>query len=87
MCIARVLMQQWGFRLTFFTVVFCFSHAALADVPVVSAASDLQFALKEVAQSFRRDSGRDLKISFLRAGDCFNHRQYSLRSATNPARI
>lgn len=68
MCIARVLIQRWGFQLTFLTAVFCFSHAALADVPVVAAASDLQFALKEVAQSFRRDSGRDLKISFGSSG-------------------
>ncbi|MGV8892543.1 MAG: molybdate ABC transporter substrate-binding protein [Burkholderiaceae bacterium] len=68
MCIARVLMRKWGFRLTFLTVVFCFSHAALADVPVVAAASDLQFALKEIAQSFRQDSGRDLKISFGSSG-------------------
>ncbi len=64
---ARVLIRRFGFWSAVLAVALG-SRAALADVPAVAAASDLKFALEEVAQLFRRDSGRDVKISFGSSG-------------------
>ncbi len=40
----------------------------VADVPRVAAAADLTYALTEVADAFRRDTGRDVKLSFGSSG-------------------
>jgi molybdate transport system substrate-binding protein len=42
---------------------------AQADVPVVAAASDLQFALGEIAAAFRSETGQDLRLSFGSTGN------------------
>lgn len=47
--------------------------AAVAPVvaaaePVVAAAADLKFALEEVAQSFRKDTGQSVKLAFGSSG-------------------
>ena len=34
------------------------------QAPVVAVAADLQFTLAEIAQSFRRETGQDLRFSF-----------------------
>jgi molybdate transport system substrate-binding protein len=47
--------------------------AAAVAVPVVAAASDLKFALEEVAQRFRADTGHELKLVFGSSGNL--HRQ------------
>ncbi|MDP3844426.1 MAG: molybdate ABC transporter substrate-binding protein [Oxalobacteraceae bacterium] len=67
MFVARTVIGRSGFRLAFLALMLG-SHAAAADVPVVAAASDLKFALEEVASSFRKQSGRDLKITFGSSG-------------------
>jgi molybdate transport system substrate-binding protein len=43
--------------------------AVSAATPAVAAASDLQYALSEIAESFRRDSGQELKLSFGSSGN------------------
>jgi molybdate transport system substrate-binding protein len=47
--------------------------AALAarPAPVVAAASDLNFALAEIAAQYRRESGRELKLVFGSSGNFF----------------
>lgn len=45
------------------------SVAGAAAVPVVAAASDLQYALTEVAAAFARASGRSVKLSFGSSGN------------------
>jgi molybdate transport system substrate-binding protein len=42
---------------------------AAAQEPVVAAASDLQFALEEVAQAFTKDTGEQVKLSFGSSGN------------------
>jgi molybdate transport system substrate-binding protein len=46
-----------------------FGVAARADAPVVAAASDLQFALVEVADAFKAKSGRSVRLNFGSSGN------------------
>ncbi len=45
------------------------ASARAADAPVVAAASDLKFALEEIAAKFRTESGRDLRLTFGSSGN------------------
>ena len=45
--------------------------APAKDVPVIAAAADLQFALPEVAERFRQETGRDVKLAFGSSGNFF----------------
>lgn len=47
--------------------------ASSQQPPVVAAASDLQFALEDVAQSFQRETGKAVRLSFGSSGNF--HRQ------------
>lgn len=62
----RVAMRILSFL---FALIFYCAQSVAADVPVVAAASDLQFALKEVATAFTKQSGRDVKLSFGSSGN------------------
>jgi molybdate transport system substrate-binding protein len=42
---------------------------AVAQEPVIAAASDLQFALEEVAQAFTKETGEQVKLSFGSSGN------------------
>lgn len=46
--------------------------ARAADAPAIAAAADLKFALSELADQFRRDSGREVKLAFGSSGN-FKH--------------
>lgn len=57
-------------------LAFVFGLAALsmlrpaaAQEPVIAAASDLQFALEEVSQSFTKETGEQVKLSFGSSGN------------------
>ncbi|TCM76950.1 molybdate ABC transporter substrate-binding protein [Rhodovulum steppense] len=45
------------------------SVSAQDDAPVVAAASDLQFALAEIAEAFREDTGMAVRLSFGSTGN------------------
>lgn len=49
-----------------FMAVAC--NRAVAAEPIVAAASDLRFALEDVAQAFRRDTGQSVRLSFGSSG-------------------
>lgn len=48
------------------------SGAARADAPAVAAAADLRFALGDLAERFRQDTGKTVKLSFGSSGT-FTH--------------
>ncbi len=45
------------------------AQTARGDVPLVAAAADLQFALTEVAEAFRRETGEEIKLTFGSSGN------------------
>lgn len=59
-------MKQILFALV--TILGAFSAAA-QDVPVIAAASDLQFAIEEIAHRFTHDTQRSIKLSLGSSGN------------------
>ena len=49
--------------------------AVADDIPLVAAASDLQFALDAVADAFGKDTGHDVKLAFGSSGNFFRQIQ------------
>jgi molybdate transport system substrate-binding protein len=67
----EVAMRLRGFTFSF-ALMFALFHSLLAhsaDVPNIAAASDLQFALQEVATEFTKQTGRAVKLSFGSSGN------------------
>jgi len=64
-------MQKWQLVL-FFCLIFIFKTAQAEDIPVIAAASDLQFALEEIAGLFQQETGKKIKLSFGSSGN-FRH--------------
>jgi len=59
-----------------FAIAVCLSSAAAAETPpVVAAASDLRFAMEEIATQFQRESGRAVKLSFGSSGNYYRQIQ------------
>lgn len=53
-----------------FLLVFSLSSALkAADVPIIAAAADLKFALPEIAEAFRQDTGKEVRISYGSTGN------------------
>lgn len=53
-----------------FLFAFCLAlPAAAQDVPVIAAASDLRYAIEDIAHRFERDTGRRVKISLGSSGN------------------
>ncbi len=55
--------------LTLSAFVVPLAGAAAADAPLVAAASDLQFALNEIAAAFGRETGRPVRIVYGSSGN------------------
>lgn len=50
-------------------LLFTAATARAADVPIIAAASDLQFALQDIATAFTRDTGGMVKLAFGSSGN------------------
>ena len=50
-------------------LMFAAQTAGAADAPLVAAASDLQFALNEIAATFERDTGKAVRIVYGSSGN------------------
>ncbi len=57
------------FRKAVASFILVFSNQVFADAPAIAAASDLKFALDEVAASFAKESGKTVKISYGSSGN------------------
>lgn len=51
--------------------LYCFGVQAQTDAPAIAAASDLKFALEDIATRFRADTRRDVRLSFGSSGNYF----------------
>lgn len=66
-----------SFKLLFLLVFLLFTGTwinhghAQRDIPAIAAASDLQFALEDIAARFRADSQKDIRLSFGSSGNYF----------------
>lgn len=61
-------------KLTILFMFLCFSAqgaAASADHPAIAAASDLKFALEDIAARFRSDTRKEVRLSFGSSGNFF----------------
>lgn len=59
-----------GLRALVCTVLLSYRVIASgADVPPIAAAADLKFALAEIALTFKKETGRELKLSFGSSGN------------------
>lgn len=64
--ILRLLLLILGMILGFVSI-----PAKAAEVPVIAAASDLKFAVEDIARQFTKDTGLGLKLSFGSSGNFF----------------
>jgi len=55
-------------NLLFAVLVFYLPACMAQSIPTVAAASDLKFALEEIAANYKADKGRDLKMVFGSSG-------------------
>lgn len=67
MAILRRSIFSWLATATLSTIAFSPLHAQ--TVPTLAAASDLKFAIEEVAARFKRDTGQDIKLVFGSSGN------------------
>jgi len=62
-------------------MIFGGSAAPAADtVPAIAAASDLKFALEEIAGQFKADTGRDVRLTFGSSGNLARQMEQGARS-------
>lgn len=64
-------MRRFG-NVTALAAALIFGAAsAMAEGPVVAAASDLKFAVEDIAAQYRRETGREIKLVFGSSGNFF----------------
>lgn len=63
------LARRTCFAVTLALAVFAGSVSAQDEAPVVAAASDLQFAVAEIAEAFRADTGMVVRLAFGSTGN------------------
>lgn len=67
-----ILLRILGRHLPHLMLAFAltiFSGLARADEPAIAAASDLKFALDEIAQSFSKETGKTVRIAYGSSGN------------------
>lgn len=64
----RVMLGKWVAAL----LLFASAAAAAQDGPVIAAASDLKFALDEIAGAFQRQTGRKVRVAYGSSGNFFS---------------
>ena len=67
--IARALARATAHVLAVVALVFCSAPAAAAESPLVAAASDLRFALDDVAAAYTRETGQSVRIVYGSSGN------------------
>ncbi|MBQ0778519.1 molybdate ABC transporter substrate-binding protein [Halopseudomonas sp.] len=61
-------LSTWRTLITTSILLISWSVSAASSPPVIAAASDLQFALTEVAEDFTQESGQRIKLAFGSSG-------------------
>jgi molybdate transport system substrate-binding protein len=67
--VAAVKLSSLGLAVVVGSALFGMHSARAQDVPVIAAASDLQFALTEVAEAFAKESRHEVKLAFGSSGN------------------
>lgn len=71
-------MSFWAATRIWFALPFAFAlvkNATASDAPTIAAAADLQFALVEVADQFKKETGGEVKLVFGSSGNFFRQIQ------------
>jgi molybdate transport system substrate-binding protein len=63
------VVARWLLVAVLFLVALPTNASRAADIPTVAAASDLQFALPEVAAAFGAETGREVELAFGSSGN------------------
>lgn len=64
-----MILASWCVSLGLAVTVVAPGGAKAAEPPVIAAAADLQFALTEVAEAFKAETGQEVKLAFGSSGN------------------
>jgi len=73
--LARIDFKRWGAAASTLVWLLVAGNVAWGQTLTVAAASDLQFALPEIAAQFERDTGRQVRLTFGSSGNFFTQIQ------------